>query len=71
VDTVEDIVDYEPDRITSGTPNGAEEASRPGVIDMDGQLTYFLTPELLDGARTGVPQPAGCGIGREPGEGQP
>jgi chemotaxis signal transduction protein len=46
VDQVQDIVDYDPAQVQSGTE--VEEAGRAaGILELDGRLTYLLTPDLL------------------------
>lgn len=42
VDTVEDIVDFDPDLVV---PDGAGDA--PALIDLEDGLTHLLTPEFL------------------------
>jgi len=53
VDAVQDIVEYDPTQIRAGAASGAarEERRTAGLIEIDGRLTYLLTPDLLAGAR--------------------
>lgn len=45
VDTVQDIVDYDPAQVRrNADPDGGGAA---GVLELEGRLTYLLTPELL------------------------
>jgi chemotaxis signal transduction protein len=49
VDAVQDIVEYDPVEIRVGA---AEADSRTaGLIEIDGRLTYLLTPDVLGGRR--------------------
>jgi len=57
VDGVQDIVEYDPDGVRyhgpAGDPPGADAPKSAGILEVDGQLTYLLTPELL-AAREGA-----------------
>jgi chemotaxis signal transduction protein len=47
VDGVQDIVEYDPDGVRHhGQPDG-DGPKAAGLLEVDGQLTYLLTPELL------------------------
>jgi chemotaxis signal transduction protein len=46
VDQVRDIVDYDPARVQSGS-EVEEEGRAAGILELDGRLTYLLTPDLL------------------------
>jgi len=47
VDGVQDIVEYDPDTVRHhGQPDG-DGPKAAGLLEVDGDLTYLLTPELL------------------------
>lgn len=47
VDTVHDIVDYDPRDVTDEDEDD-DETTIPGVLEVNHRLTYLLTPDLLD-----------------------
>lgn len=49
VDAVDDIVDYDPERVAENDAEGARGAGAQSlkVIDIEGRLTYLLTPQFL------------------------
>ncbi len=47
VDGVQDIVEYDPDRVRHHAGSGAEGPAAAGILEVDGELTYLLTPELI------------------------
>ncbi len=47
VDSVHDIVDYDPENVTEEKAK-AGAAVVPGVLEVNDRLTYLLTPDLLD-----------------------
>jgi len=47
VDSVDDIVEYDPDRVVVG--DDASRSVARDVLELDGRLTYLLTPERLAG----------------------
>lgn len=47
VDGVQDIVEYDPEGVRHHGPGGDDGPKAAGILEVDGQLTYLLTPELL------------------------
>jgi len=47
VDGVQDIVEYDPAGVRHHGPQGADAPKAAGILEVEGQLTYLLTPELL------------------------
>ncbi len=56
VDSVRDIVEYQPEQVSyekRRTPEGTME-SVAGVLELEGKLTYVLTPELLSSRKVAM-----------------
>jgi len=49
VDAVQDIVEYNPTLVRDGAGGATEERRTAGLIEIEGRLTYLLTPDLLTG----------------------
>jgi chemotaxis signal transduction protein len=47
VDGVQDIVEYDPDGVRHQGPPDGDGPKAAGILEVDGDLTYLLTPELL------------------------